>query len=225
VLELPYGENPHQRAAYYAQVGSRTHVLSMVSQLGGKQLSFNNVLDLDAGRLLLDEFQLPACVIVKHNNPCGVAVGGAALEADRRAFAADPGSAFGGVIAANTTVSVEMAETVADIFTGVYSAVGILAALAEREILLRAAPHLIRPLRFVLPLNPQRQSALLLRLGLLLYDWLGRRKILPGTRTLDLVTDPAGHARGKAGKRSITPVWLCRSISIMPEVAPKFPSI
>jgi len=67
------------------------------------------------------------------------------------------------------------------------------AALAEREVLLRAAPHLIRPLRFVLPLNPQRRSALLLRLGLLLYDWISRRKILPGTRALDLVTDPAGH--------------------------------
>jgi glycerol-3-phosphate dehydrogenase len=67
------------------------------------------------------------------------------------------------------------------------------AALAEREVLLRAAPHLIRPLRFVLPINPARRSALLLRLGLLLYDWLGRRKILPGTRELDLSTDPAGQ--------------------------------
>ncbi len=75
VLELPYGENPHQRAAYYEQVGARTHVLSMVSQLGGKPISFNNLLDLDAGRMLLSEFQIPACVIIKHNNPCGVAVG------------------------------------------------------------------------------------------------------------------------------------------------------
>lgn len=66
-------------------------------------------------------------------------------------------------------------------------------ALAEREVLLRAAPHLIRPLRFVLPINPAQRSALLLRLGLLLYDWLGRRKILPGTREIDLSTDPAGH--------------------------------
>src|SRR5450759_3719613 len=74
-LELPYGENPHQRAAYYEQVGARTHVLSMLSQLGGKRLSFNNLLDLDAGRLLLSEYQIPACVIIKHNNPCGVAVG------------------------------------------------------------------------------------------------------------------------------------------------------
>jgi glycerol-3-phosphate dehydrogenase len=67
------------------------------------------------------------------------------------------------------------------------------AALAEREILLRAAPHLIRPLRFVLPLDPARRSPLLLRLGLLLYDWIGRRRILPPTRELDLVTDAAGQ--------------------------------
>ena len=96
VLELPYGENPHQRAAYYEQVGARTHVLSMVSQLGGKPLSFNNLLDLDAGRLLLSEFQIPACVIIKHNNPCGVACGSTAIEAYTKAFACDPQSAFGG---------------------------------------------------------------------------------------------------------------------------------
>ena len=67
------------------------------------------------------------------------------------------------------------------------------AALVEREVLLRAAPHLIRPLRFVLPINPARRSPLLLRLGLLLYDWIGRREILPGTRDLDLLTDEAGQ--------------------------------
>ena len=104
VLELPYGENPHQRAAYYSQVGARTHVMSMVSQLGGKQLSFNNLLDLDSARLLMGEFQIPACVIVKHNNPCGVAVGSSALEAYQRAFACDPMSAFGGVICLNRPV-------------------------------------------------------------------------------------------------------------------------
>src|SRR5580704_10651750 len=66
-------------------------------------------------------------------------------------------------------------------------------ALREREVLLRAAPHLIRPLRFVLPINAARRSAMMLRLGLLLYDWIGWRKILPGTRELDLVTDEAGQ--------------------------------
>ena len=76
VTDLRYGENTHQRAAYYAEAGARMHVLSMVRQHGGKELSFNNVLDLNAARLLMQEFELPACVIIKHNNPCGVAVGG-----------------------------------------------------------------------------------------------------------------------------------------------------
>ena len=110
VTDLAYGENPHQRAAFYAQAGSRMHVLSMVRQLGGKDLSFNNVLDLNAGRLLVEEFEVPACVIIKHNNPCGVAVGGSAVDAYRRAFAGDPLSAFGGVICVNRTVDEEFAQ-------------------------------------------------------------------------------------------------------------------
>ena len=71
VLDLSYGENPHQRAAYYADARTRTHLLSMVSKLHGKELSFNNLLDLDSGRRLVEEFELPAAVIIKHNNPCG----------------------------------------------------------------------------------------------------------------------------------------------------------
>jgi phosphoribosylaminoimidazolecarboxamide formyltransferase / IMP cyclohydrolase len=110
VADLAYGENPHQRAAYYAQVGARMHVLSMVRQLNGKELSFNNVLDLNAGRMLVEEFELPACVIIKHNNPCGVAVGSGAVEAYTRAFACDPLSAFGGVICLNRPVDEAFAE-------------------------------------------------------------------------------------------------------------------
>jgi phosphoribosylaminoimidazolecarboxamide formyltransferase/IMP cyclohydrolase len=124
VLELPYGENPHQRAAYYAQVGARTHVLSMVAQLGGKQLSFNNLLDLDAARLLMAEFQIPACVIVKHNNPCGVAVGRDGLEAYQRAFACDPMSAYGGVICLNRRVDRPLAEALLGQFIEVLFARG-----------------------------------------------------------------------------------------------------
>jgi phosphoribosylaminoimidazolecarboxamide formyltransferase / IMP cyclohydrolase len=124
ILELPYGENPHQRAAYYAQVGTRTHVLSMVSQLGGKQLSFNNLLDLDSARLLLGEFEIPACVIIKHNNPCGVAVGSNALEAYQRAFATDPMSAYGGVIALNRRVDRALAEVLVGQFIEVLFARG-----------------------------------------------------------------------------------------------------
>ena len=110
ILDLSYGENPHQRAAYYAQVGARMHVLSMVRQLNGKELSFNNVLDLNAARQLIHEFELPACAIIKHNNPCGVAVGGSALEAYEKAFACDPKSAFGGVICLNRTIDGPIAE-------------------------------------------------------------------------------------------------------------------
>ncbi len=131
VLELPYGENPHQRAAYYEQVGARTHVLSMVSQLGGKPISFNNLLDLDAGRLLLSEFQIPACVIIKHNNPCGVAVGPNALEAYKRAFAGDPMSAFGGVVCLNRSVDEQLAEALSDQFIEVLFARGYEAGAVE----------------------------------------------------------------------------------------------
>jgi phosphoribosylaminoimidazolecarboxamide formyltransferase/IMP cyclohydrolase len=124
VLDLPYGENPHQRAAYYAQVGERTHLLSMVSQLGGKQLSFNNLLDLDSARALVSEFTAPACVIIKHNNPCGVALGGGGLEAYERAFACDPDSAFGGVIALNVRVDGTLAEAICRQFAEVLFARG-----------------------------------------------------------------------------------------------------
>ena len=131
VLELPYGENPHQRAAYYEQVGARTHVLSMVSQLGGKQISFNNLLDLDAGRLLLGEFQIPACVIIKHNNPCGVAVGATAIEAYQRAFACDPMSAFGGVVLLNRAVDEPLANLLSEQFIEVLFARGYEAEAVE----------------------------------------------------------------------------------------------
>jgi phosphoribosylaminoimidazolecarboxamide formyltransferase/IMP cyclohydrolase len=124
LLELPYGENPHQRAAYYTQVGARSHVLSMVSQLGGKQLSFNNLLDLDAARLLISEFQVPACVIIKHNNPCGAAVGRDALDAYKRAFACDPQSAYGGIVCLNRRCDRSTAEAIVDQFAEVVFAPG-----------------------------------------------------------------------------------------------------
>jgi phosphoribosylaminoimidazolecarboxamide formyltransferase / IMP cyclohydrolase len=124
LLDLPYGENPHQRSAFYSQVGARTHIMSMVSQLGGKQLSFNNLLDLDAARLLVNEFQVPTCVIVKHNNPCGTAVGRNPLEAYQRAFASDPMSAYGGIVCLNRRVDRALAEAIVDQFAEVVFAPG-----------------------------------------------------------------------------------------------------
>jgi phosphoribosylaminoimidazolecarboxamide formyltransferase/IMP cyclohydrolase len=123
-LDLSYGENPHQSAALYVETGSRSHVLSRVAKLHGRALSFNNVLDLDSARKLLDEFGEPAAVIVKHNNPCGVAIAddvGAAYEAAR---ASDPISAFGGVIAINRTVEKELAERLHENFVEVLIAPG-----------------------------------------------------------------------------------------------------
>jgi phosphoribosylaminoimidazolecarboxamide formyltransferase / IMP cyclohydrolase len=131
VTDLRYGENPHQRAAYYSEAGTQIHLLSRVQQHGGKELSFNNLLDLDAARRLVDEFTLPACVIVKHNNPCGCALADGVLEAYRRAFAADPISAFGGIIAVNRPVDRALAEAIAQQFAEVVFAPGYSAEALE----------------------------------------------------------------------------------------------
>ena len=125
VLELAYGENPHQRAAYYSKVGARTHLLSMVRQHHGKPLSFNNLLDLDSARRLCDEFDgTPAAVIVKHNNPCGVALAERGIDAYRRALECDPLSAYGGVVVLNKRVDREFAKALAEQFIEVLFAPG-----------------------------------------------------------------------------------------------------
>jgi phosphoribosylaminoimidazolecarboxamide formyltransferase/IMP cyclohydrolase len=119
VSELAYGENPHQRAAYYVEEGARRHLLSRVEQIHGRQLSFNNLNDLSAARLLLGEFQLPACVIVKHANPSGVGVAASIEEAFARAHDADPVSAYGMVLALNRPVGAELGEQLAGKFIDV----------------------------------------------------------------------------------------------------------
>ncbi len=124
VVDLPYGENPHQRAAYYAQVGARAGVLTQVRQHHGKQISFNNLLDLDSARSILRDLDGAACVIVKHNNPCGAAVAATPLEAYRAAFACDPTSAFGGVIVLNRRVDRALAEAIGEQFVEVLLAPG-----------------------------------------------------------------------------------------------------
>jgi phosphoribosylaminoimidazolecarboxamide formyltransferase/IMP cyclohydrolase len=123
-LDLSYGENPHQRAAFYSEAGLRSHILSGVSKLHGRALSFNNVLDLDSARRLTEDFERPACTIVKHNNPCGVASGEDALDAYRKALACDPASAYGSVIALNRPVDVALAETLHQNFVEVLLAPG-----------------------------------------------------------------------------------------------------
>ena len=135
--ELRYGENPHQRAAYYAEVGAPTHLLAGVRQLHGKELSFNNLLDLSSARELVEDFEEPACVIVKHNNPCGCALGKTAQDAYERAFAGDPVSAYGGVIALNRPVDEACAEALSKQFIEVLLAPGFepeaLAVLTQKK--------------------------------------------------------------------------------------------
>src|SRR5581483_11280171 len=136
-LDLSYGENPHQRAAYYAERGTRTHLLSRVEQLHGKALSFNNLNDLSAARLVAREFALPACVIVKHANPCGVAVGATIGEAYEKALASDPVSAYGGIVVLSREVDAALGARIAQQFVEVLFAPGYddaaLAALQERQ--------------------------------------------------------------------------------------------
>jgi phosphoribosylaminoimidazolecarboxamide formyltransferase/IMP cyclohydrolase len=124
VSDLRYGENPHQQAAFYARVGSPTHLLDGVSQLHGKELSFNNLLDLSSARELVEDFDGPACAIVKHNNPCGAAIAQTAQLAYERAFACDPQSAYGGVIAVNRRVDRAFAAELSKQFIEVLLAPG-----------------------------------------------------------------------------------------------------
>jgi phosphoribosylaminoimidazolecarboxamide formyltransferase / IMP cyclohydrolase len=112
-LALRYGENPHQSAALYATGKSG---IAGAEQLQGKELSYNNLVDLDAARQLVLEFGQPAAAIIKHTNPCGCAEGSTLAESYRRAFEADPVSAFGGVLAFNRTVDGETAKEIAKTF-------------------------------------------------------------------------------------------------------------
>jgi phosphoribosylaminoimidazolecarboxamide formyltransferase / IMP cyclohydrolase len=136
-LELSYGENPRQRAAYYAERGARTHLLSRVEQRHGKPLSFNNLNDLAAAARLADTLgDRPACVIVKHANPCGVAVADTIEEAYAKALTADPVSAYGGVVVLTRSVPAGLGEKVAEQFVEVLLAPGYeaeaLAALTRK---------------------------------------------------------------------------------------------
>jgi phosphoribosylaminoimidazolecarboxamide formyltransferase/IMP cyclohydrolase len=124
ILELKYGENPHQRAAYYAEVGLRQHLLSQVTQLHGKQLGFNNLYDLNAARGICDEFTLPCVTMIKHNNPCGCALAENLAAAYDKAYECDPVSAFGSVIAVNRPVDVPLAERLKELFVEVLFAPG-----------------------------------------------------------------------------------------------------
>ena len=127
---LRYGENPHQRAALYAD-GSGLGIAG-AKQLQGKELSFNNLVDLDACWELAQEFEEPAVIIVKHTNPCGAATGTTILEAYRKALECDPVSAYGGVVGINREVDGEAAAQIAKLFVEAIAAPGFTAEARER---------------------------------------------------------------------------------------------
>ena len=117
--EMRYGENPHQSAAFYRDLRVADGALANYTQLQGKELSYNNIADADAAWECVKTFDEAACVIIKHANPCGVAVGASSLEAYSKAFQTDPTSAFGGIIAFNRELDVNAAEAVAKQFVEV----------------------------------------------------------------------------------------------------------
>ncbi|HEY6791565.1 MAG TPA: bifunctional phosphoribosylaminoimidazolecarboxamide formyltransferase/IMP cyclohydrolase, partial [Trebonia sp.] len=116
---LRYGENPHQRAALYVSPGTPDPGIASAEVLHGKPMSYNNYVDADAARRAAYDFDEPCVAIIKHSNPCGIAVGTDIADAHAKAHATDPVSAFGGVIATNAAVTVAMAHQVADVFTEV----------------------------------------------------------------------------------------------------------
>src|SRR5207253_3915830 len=114
VMDLRYGENPHQKAAMYSDGSGRG--VANGEQLQGKELSYNNIVDLEAAWELAQEFDEPVCAIIKHTNPCGTATGKTLAEAFKKALEADPVSAFGGVIGVNRVIDAEAAEEMAKLF-------------------------------------------------------------------------------------------------------------
>lgn len=145
--DLRYGENPHQTAAFYRDICPAPGSLVTAQQLQGKELSYNNIADADAAWEAVKSFKTTACVIVKHANPCGVALGKDALEAYSKAFQTDPTSAFGGIIAFNTTLDKTAAEAVSKQFVEVL----IAPEYTKEALAVFAAKANVRVLKIALP--------------------------------------------------------------------------
>lgn len=145
--DLRYGENPHQQAAFYRDLNPAPGSLVTATQLQGKELSYNNIADADAAWEAVKSFDSTACVIVKHANPCGVALGKTPLDAYSKAFKTDPTSAFGGIIAFNVTVDAQAAEVVSQQFVEVL----IAPAFSAEALAIFAAKANVRVLQIALP--------------------------------------------------------------------------
>ncbi len=183
--DLRYGENPHQQAALYRDLNPAPGSLVTARQLQGKALSYNNIADADAAWECVKGFSTPACVIVKHANPCGVALGADALSAYKRAWQTDPSSAFGGIIALNCTLDEAAALEISKQFVEVLMAP---AYTAQALALFQAKPN-VRLLEIALP--PGGESA----------GWQGRH-------TLDLKRIGSGLLMQTADHHPLSPADL-----------------
>jgi phosphoribosylaminoimidazolecarboxamide formyltransferase/IMP cyclohydrolase len=189
LIPLRYGENPHQRAALYAEPSAPDDALVRFRMLQGKELSFNNLLDLDSALALARDFEGPAAVIVKHNNPCGIGVGETLAEAFGRAFACDPLAAFGGIIALRGEVDEALAELVLQHFVEVVAADGF----TERALALFAKKRNTRLL--VVPVSRRPAPGL---------DW---KRIEGGLLLQDADSEPDSPAAWRlASARKPTPI-------------------
>jgi phosphoribosylaminoimidazolecarboxamide formyltransferase/IMP cyclohydrolase len=161
VEDLRYGENPHQQAAFYRDEPPAAGTIATFRQLQGKELSFNNIADGDAAWECVKSFAEPACVIVKHANPCGAAIAASPLQAYRNAFATDPTSAFGGIIAFNRPVDAGTLEAVAAQFLEVL----IAPAYTPDALAVIAQKKNVRVLEVALPKAPAAGELDLKRIG------------------------------------------------------------
>ncbi|WP_371368047.1 Bifunctional purine biosynthesis protein PurH [Sporomusa rhizae] len=145
--DLRYGENPHQSAAFYREQYYSGPGVANVKQLHGKELSFNNIVDVEAAYVLAAEFEQPAAAIIKHTNPCGTGIGATLAEAYKKAYQADPVSAFGGIVGLNREVDKETAQQISEIFIEAV----IAPAFSEEAIAVLTAKKNIRLLATGLP--------------------------------------------------------------------------
>jgi len=169
VQDLRYGENPHQQAAFYRDLYPAPGSLAVAQQLQGKELSYNNIADADAAWECVKSFEASACVIVKHANPCGVALGATPLEAYSKAFQTDPTSAFGGIIAFNRPVDGEAAAAVSKQFVEVLMA----PAFTDQALEVFKAKANVRLLQIALPPGVTGHGAT---------DWANGRNMMDAKR-------------------------------------------
>ena len=192
---LRYGENPHQRAALYVRAGAGDGIAA-AELLHGKAMSYNNYVDADAARRAAYDFTEPCVAIIKHSNPCGIAIGADLADAHAKAHACDPVSAFGGVIAANGPVTAELARQIAEVFTEVVIAPGF----DDEALSILSASKNVRLLRCAPPARGRRHRAAAGERGdAAAVRGPGRRA---GRRSGELAADGRGAGRSGAAGRS-----------------------